>query len=256
VSRPEGTITPEAVRLRIDVAGLGSRMIALLLDSLIQMAVLIPLLIGFASGGPAGTTEIVIILILAFGMVWLYYPLFEWLWGGRTPGKRAQRIRVVRTDGQPAGFPPIMVRNLIRIVEVLLFPFIAVISMLVTRRSQRLGDLAAGTMVIRERTMPAPQALDLGEDDARRLPGLDTSRLTEREYGLIRSFLSRREKLDPAARTQLARRLVESVRDHVVGGDADAGLEDERLLEAVAQSYRDRFAVRERVSGPDLTPPA
>jgi uncharacterized RDD family membrane protein YckC len=256
MSRPEGTVTPEAVRLRIDVAGLGSRMIAWLLDTLIQLAVLIPLLIGFAAGGPGGTTEAVIIVILVFAMVWLYYPLFEWLWGGRTPGKRAQRIRVVRTDGQPAGFPAIMVRNLIRIVEVLLFPFIAVICMLVTRRAQRLGDLAAGTMVIRERPMPAPQALDLGEDDARRLPGLDTSRLTEREYGLIRSFLSRRDELDPAARAQLARRLVESVQVLVAGGIADVTLDDERLLEAVAQSYRDRFSGRERPSERDLTPPS
>ena len=231
-------------------------MIAWLLDSLIQAAVLIPVTIGFAADGAGGQAELVIFLILLFSLVWLYYPLFEWLWGGRTPGKRAQRIRVVRTNGQPAGFPAIMVRNLVRIVEVLLFPFIAVICMLVTRRAQRLGDLAAGTMVIRERSMPAPQALDLQGGDERRLPGLDTSRLTEREYGLIRSFLSRRETLDPAARAQLARRLVESVRNHVVGGGAHVGLDDERLLEAVAQSYRERFSARERPPDRDLTPPS
>jgi uncharacterized RDD family membrane protein YckC len=256
VSTPEGTVTPEAVRLRVDVAGLGSRMVAWLLDSLIQLAVLIPVAIGFAADGGGGTAELVIFLILLFGIVWLYYPLFEWLWGGRTPGKRAQRIRVVRTDGQPAGFPAVMVRNLIRVVEVMAFPFIAVICMLVTRRAQRLGDLAAGTMVIRERPMPAPQTLDLREGEARRLPGLDTSRLTEREYGLIRSFLSRREKLDPAARAQLARRLVASVRERVVGGDADDGLDDEPFLEAVAQSYRDRFSGRGRSPDGDLTPPS
>jgi uncharacterized RDD family membrane protein YckC len=250
VSRPEATVTPEAVRLRVDVAGLGSRMIAWLLDSLIQSVVLIPLLIGFAADGVAGTGEVVILSIIGFGIVWLYYPMFEWLWGGRTPGKRAQRIRVVRTDGQPAGFAPIMVRNLVRIVEVMLFPFLAVISMIVTRRAQRLGDLAAGTMVVRERSLLAPRALDLGEDGTGRVPGLDTSRLTEREYGLIRSFLSRRESLDPAAREQLARRLVESVRENVAGGSAEAGLDDERFLESVAQSYRDRFSRR------DLSPPS
>jgi uncharacterized RDD family membrane protein YckC len=250
MSGPEGTVTPEAVQIRVDVAGLGSRMIAWLVDTLIQSVVLVPLSIGFLADGVAGTAELVILSIIAFGILWLYYPLFEWLWGGRTPGKRAQRLRVVRTDGQPAGFPPIMVRNLVRIVEVLLLPFLAVISMIVTRRAQRLGDLAAGTMVVRERPMPAPQPLDLGRGEARRVPGLDTSRLTEREYGLIRSFLSRRETLDPEARAQLARRLVDSVRQHVVAGGADAGLGDEGLLEAVAQSYRDRFSRR------DLTPPA
>jgi uncharacterized RDD family membrane protein YckC len=243
-------VTPEAVQLRLDVAGLGSRMIAWLLDTLIQVVVLVPVAIGFAADGVGGTAEVVILLILVFGIVWLYYPLFEWLWDGRTPGKRAQRLRVIRTDGQPAGFPAVMVRNLVRIVEVMLFPFIAVICMLVTRRAQRLGDLAAGTIVVRERSMPAPRPLDLGEGDARRLPGLDTSRLTEREYGLIRSFLSRRETLDPAARAQLARRLVESVREHVVGMTGEAELDDERLLETVAHSYRDRFSRR------GLTPPA
>ena len=251
MSRPEGTVTPEAVQLRLDIAGLGSRMIAWLLDSLIQAVIVIPVAIGFTADGVGSTAEVVILSVIGFSILWLYYPLFEWLWGGRTPGKRAQRLRVVRTDGQPAGFPAVMVRNLIRIVEVmLLFGFPAVICMLVTPRAQRLGDLAAGTMVIRERSMPAPQTLDLGEGDARRLPGLDTSRLTEREYGLIRSFLSRKETLDPAARAQLARRLVESVREHVVGMTGEAGLDDERLLEAVAQSYRDRFSRR------DLTPPS
>lgn len=241
MSRPEDTVTPEAVQLRVDVAGLGSRMIAWLLDTLIQLAVLIPLILGFSADGVAGTYELVVLLVLLFAILWLYYPLFEWLWGGRTPGKRAQRLRVVRTDGQPAGFAPIMVRNLLRIVEVILFPFIAVICMLVTRRGQRLGDLAAGTMVIRERSIHAPQALDLVGGSDELLPGgLDTSRLTEREYGLIRSFLARRETLDPQARAQLAGRLAASVQEHVVG--VDAALGDEPLLEAVAQSYRARFS--------------
>lgn len=240
MSRPEDTVTPEAVQLRVDVAGLGSRMIAWLLDTLIQLAVLIPLILGFSADGVAGTYELVVLLVLLFAILWLYYPMFEWLWGGRTPGKRAQRLRVVRTDGQPAGFAPIMVRNLLRIVEVILFPFVAVICMLVTRRAQRLGDLAAGTMVIRERTTHAPQALDLVGGSDELLAGLDTSRLTEREYGLIRSFLARRETLDPQARAQLAGRLVASVQKRVVGVDATLG--DEPLLEAVAKSYRARFS--------------
>jgi hypothetical protein len=204
--------------------------------------VLVPVLIGFLSDGVTGTGETVVVSLLVFVILWVYYPLFEGLWQGRTPGKRAQRLRVVRTDGQPAGFAAIIVRNLIRIVDVSLLPFVAVISMLVTRRAQRLGDLAAGTMVIREHQMEAPQPLDLSGAAAQRLPGLDIARLSEREYGVIRSFLARRETLAPEARAELATKLATTVLERLGGTHGQAGLDDEAFLETVARSYRDRFA--------------
>ena len=247
----QATVTPEAVRLRVDVAGLGSRSIAWILDTLIQLAILIPVLIGFLGGGLGGTAESVVLAILVFSILWLYFPMFELLWSGQTPGKRAQKIRVVRTDGQPAGFAPVMVRNLVRLVDVFLFPFLAVISMLVTARAQRLGDLAAGTLVIRERALPTPQPSEPWEGAVgESVPGLDVSRLTEREYGLIRSFLARRSTLEPAAREQLAARLAASVRERLGGGYADTGLGDEQWLQAVVRSYRARFAREERRPSP------
>jgi uncharacterized RDD family membrane protein YckC len=238
------TITPEAVRLRVDVAGLGSRMIALLLDAAIQLALLIPLLIGAAALGPGGVAETIAVALLSFAIIWLYYPLFEWLWSGRTPGKRAQRLRVVRTDGQPVGFAAVMVRNLVRIVDVFLLPFLAVISMVVTSRAQRLGDLAAGTMVVRERPIPVvgPVELEGSGGGARPISSLDTSGLTEREYGLIRSFLARRQGLEPQARQRLAAQLVASIRGRVGDQHLDGALSDERFLSEVAASYRARFA--------------
>ena len=245
--RADSTVTPEAVRLRVDVAGLGSRTIALFLDSLIQMAVLVPVFVGSLSIGVVGPEQAAILALVLFGVLWLYFPLFEWLWSGRTPGKRAQGIRVIRTDGQPVGFAPVMVRNIVRILEVYLFPFVAVVSMVVTARAQRLGDLAAGTQVIRDRTIPAPQAAELGERVAP-IPGLDTSGLTEREYGLIRSFLARRDRLEPAARQQLAGQLVASIRGVLGEHHAGIGLPDEQLLEVVARSYRARFIREEPTS--------
>jgi uncharacterized RDD family membrane protein YckC len=238
----EGTVTPEAVELGIDVAGLGSRMIAWLLDSLIQAAVLVPVLIGFFSDGVAGTGELVVFYLLLFVILWVYYPFFESVWKGRTPGKRAQRLRVVRTDGQPAGFAPIMVRNLLRIVDVFLLPFVAVICMLVTRRAQRLGDLAAGTMVIREHRLDAPRPVRLWGTPERHLRGVDIARLSEREYDVIRSFLARRETLAPDARAELAAKVVETMLERMGQRDKETGLSDEELLEALAQSYRARFA--------------
>ena len=187
MSRPDRTVTPEAVTISVDVAGLGSRMIAWLIDTVIQLVILVPILIGVGAGDLSGSVELVVLSLVVFLIFWGYYPIFELSWQGRTPGKRAQRLRVVRTDGQPAGAAAIMVRNLIRILDVFLFPFLAVISMIVTTRAQRLGDLAAGTMVVREGKLTAPRSLSL--PDRADLPPVDATGLSEREYDVIRSFL-------------------------------------------------------------------
>ena len=237
MSRPDRTVTPEAVSITVDVAGLGSRTIAWLIDTLIQAVIVVPILIGVGLGDVTGTVELVVLSLVLFLIVWGYYPLFELFWQGRTPGKRAQRLRVQRTDGQPAGGAAIMVRNLIRILDVFLFPFLAVISMIVTSRAQRLGDLAAGTMVVRERRLVAPLAVSLPPRSD--LPVVDATGLSEREYDVIRSFLSRRSSLDAAARTRLAAQLASGLRGRV--GSVPEGLTDEAMLEAVAQSYRGRF---------------
>jgi uncharacterized RDD family membrane protein YckC len=231
------TVTPEAVTIALDVAGLGSRMIAWIIDTLIQLVIVVPILLGIGAGDLSGGVELVVVSLILFLLFWGYYPVFELFWHGQTPGKRAQRLRVIRTDGQPAGGAAILVRNLIRILDVFLLPFLAVISMIVTSRAQRLGDLAAGTMVVREAKFRAPQTvLTVSRPD---LPAVDATGLSEREYDVIRSFLARRGSLDPTARWRLASQLASAIRGRV--GSMPAGLADETLLEAVAQSYRQRF---------------
>jgi uncharacterized RDD family membrane protein YckC len=238
-----GTVTPEAVRLHADVAGMGSRSIALTIDGLIQAIVLVPLFIVVANSQFPGMTTLAIIGVVVFVVLWLYFPLLEWLNHGQTPGKRAQRIRVVRTTGEPAGFAPVMVRNLIRIVEYGL-PFIPLVSMFFTSRAQRLGDLAAGTMVVRDRAIPAPEALDLGPATAM-ARSLDASGLSEREYDMLRAFLIRRASLDPDAAHRLAARLASALRGQLADQVAHASLSDEELIVAVARAYRARFAGKE-----------
>jgi uncharacterized RDD family membrane protein YckC len=237
VSRPERAVTPEAVTITVDVAGLGSRMIAWLLDSLIQLVIVVPIVIGVGVGELSSSVELVVISVVLFLILWGYYPLFEFFGQGRTPGKRAQRLRVVRTDRQPAGGAAILVRNLIRIVDVFLLPFLAVISMVVTARAQRLGDLAAGTMVVREGRLSAPEVVAFPARSD--LPTVDATGLSEREYDVIRSFLSRRPSLESSPRQRLAAQLASSIRGRV--GSVPPGLPDEEMLEAVAQSYRRRF---------------
>jgi uncharacterized RDD family membrane protein YckC len=238
------TVTAEAVRLHADIAGVGSRTIALIVDTFLQGVVLLPVLFVSLGDGLGGPGEAVVIGIIVFVLLWLYFPAFEWLWRGQTPGKRFQGIRVVRTDGQPVGLAPVLVRNLIRVVDVTLLPFLAVISMVITRRSQRLGDLAAGTMVVRERALVAPSTLSLGAPSSvySPTPTLDTSGMTERDYTVLRTFLTRRTTLDEKARRALAARLAARLREQLRERPDEPKLPDERLIEAAAQAYRARFS--------------
>ena len=239
----DSSVTPEAVLVRTDVAGLGSRSIALMVDGLIQLAVLVPVLFGFLVDGLAGTGETVVFALALFVVVWGYFPLFEWLRAGQTPGKRLQRIRVVQTTGEPARLAPILVRNLLRIIEVYALPFLALVAMFISARGQRLGDLAAGTMVVRDRAMPVPSTVTLEADAG--APTVDTSRMTEREYTVLRTYLARRRSLEPVARQQLAATLASTVRRQLGELPASwADVTDETLIEAAVRSYRSRYAPR------------
>jgi uncharacterized RDD family membrane protein YckC len=243
-SRSRSIVTQEAVAIAPDIAGLGSRMIATVIDTAIQAAAGIGLTIAFVvSGSSDSTPYLVIYLVLMFLIVWGYFPLFEGLWNGRTPGKRAQRLRVIQDNGQPLTLGPLLVRNLVRLVDFLPANYaVGALTILLTRKSQRLGDLAAGTIVVREHASPAPTALSLeGEDMSAGAGAVDTARLTERQYGLVRSFLERRESLTPEARSALASQLARAIRPSVGGGDGWPG-SDEDFLVAVFRSYRGRFS--------------
>ncbi len=236
-------VSPEAVVLSLDVAGLGSRMIALIIDSLIQVGVLVPFGIAVdAAEGPGGSTPLRIAFLVAVFLVWFgYFPFFEGIWNGRTPGKRAQSLRVVRGDGQPVSAGPVLVRNVLRLVDQLPgFYAVGVVSMLLTRRSQRLGDLAAGTVVVRERHRPPPEPADITEAAQRAAAGIDATGLAERDYELIRSFLQRKD-LPPPVRLALARDIVDAV-GHRIGAPAPPPGDEERFLETVAAAYRARFS--------------
>ena len=227
-------VTPEAVLLSVDAAGLGSRMIAVMIDTAIQAGLLLTILLIVAGvGGSSSTGALVILSIGAFVIVWAYYPLFEGLWSGRTPGKRAQGLRVVRSDGQPATIGPVLVRNIVRVADFLpAFYAVGVASMLLSRRSQRLGDIAAGTLVIRERSHPEPAPLVLPIDPSSRV---DTAAVLQPEYVVIRNFLQRRAQLHPQARAQIAAQLSDAIRPRVSGGPSD----DEAFLESIAASFRE-----------------
>jgi uncharacterized RDD family membrane protein YckC len=236
----ETFVTPEAVVLERDLAGLGTRFIGAFVDALVQTAVL--LVAGAAATASDPDVAVILLSITGFAVVFVYPAAMEAGTRGRTLGKMAARTRVVLVDGRPVTTAAVLVRNLLRLIDLLPGAYaVGAISILLTKRGQRLGDLAAGTVVVYEAPPGAPRELALAPsaevDRARR--GMDVAGLTAAEYGVVRSFLLRRDALDPAARAALAADLQRRLRDRV--GTADPDAEPEVYLEAVAASYRERF---------------
>lgn len=151
--------TPELVALEFPLAGIGSRFIAVLVDYCIQAAVFVALILGtllfmpsmqqFA--GRSANWVIALLILVPFLLQWGYFSLFEGLWNGQTPGKRVAKIRVIQQSGRAVTMFESLARNLVRAIDFLPASYVAgVVSIFVTRRSQRLGDLVAGTLVVHE----------------------------------------------------------------------------------------------------------
>jgi uncharacterized RDD family membrane protein YckC len=236
--------TPEGVELELVLAGLGSRLVATLVDFLAKAGILLALwIIAGAVDGDSGDGFLVAVIIVGSFLVWSGYDLaFETLASGRTPGKRAAGLRVVRLGGEPVGFMASAVRNLLRLIDMqpgILYA-VGAVTILFSRRNQRLGDLAAGTLVVRERRAPLPAARPPVTDFAvaDRYAAWDVSSVTSFELVTVRRFLDRRWQLDPAARGQLGWELAERLRPKVAG--APPGLHPEQFLEALAEAKASR----------------
>jgi uncharacterized RDD family membrane protein YckC len=239
-------LTPERVGLQYATAGIGSRSAAALVDTAIQTAIVggvIALLVSCVANSPssssssrssslddstAGWIVIAIVVIFIFLVTTGYFALFEILWNGQTPGKRLLGLRVIRENGYPLRAVDAVVRNLVRIVDGLPGGYaVGLLVMLLNTRSKRLGDFAAGTIVVREdprtaalslsdlaaaatTTAPPPALGGTGvasaEDASYHLPTLRPEHAT-----LVRDFLLRRDSLAPLPRTQLAARLATTI---------------------------------------------
>jgi uncharacterized RDD family membrane protein YckC len=238
----ERVVTPEAVPLELDVAGLGSRGIAIAIDMLIQIGIFVVLGFFMAATHPSDTVGLVVIIVAVPLIFWGYFFLFEGIWHGRTPGKRTQHLRATRADGQPMSGAQMTVRNLVRIVDFLpLYYAIGCTAMVLTKRSQRLGDLAAGTLVIREPKAVLPKAMDLPPPPPVEVSGgprVDVTGMTETHYQLLRSYFERRTELDPGARAQVAREIAIVLAPVIRTTEP---MVDEQLLEAAAVAYRRRL---------------
>ncbi|MFP5377582.1 MAG: RDD family protein [Acidimicrobiia bacterium] len=235
--------TPEGVDLQLTLAGLGSRAVARIVDQAIQTGVIVALglLAAVAAGGPGGGADVAgaAFLLLVFVVQFGYDVLFETLASGRTPGKRWSGLRVVRADGGPVAFVPSAVRNLLRLVDFLPGVYaVGMVAVLASGRNQRLGDMAAGTLVVRERggrrpvdRAAAPAAAG-GGDAGSGTAAWDVSAVTAEEVATVRRFLERRAGLTGEARARLAAELAQRLRPKVVGPPPRQAPED--FLEALA----------------------
>lgn len=219
--------TPEGVLLELTLAGLGTRMTAQLVDGLIKGAILLGVLlvIGFAQVTPV--LLFTMIPILFFG----YELAFEAMWSGRTPGKRSSGIRVLRADGGPINFTSAVVRNLLRIVDQLPIGYgVGAVLVFTTKKNQRLGDLAAGTVVVRERKLDA-SPLRAGLDHVVVPAGFDATAVSQEQLALARSFQLRKSSLGHEPRGRIARQVAAELRKTTV--DPASTLSDEQLIEVV-----------------------
>ena len=204
---------------------------AAFVDVVIRVVVLTAVFGVLAALG-AGQALLGIVLVLGVFFALFGYDIAFEVWaGGRTPGKRWSGLRVLVANGQPVSFGPSAVRNLMRIIDIWATLLIAgTVSILMTARNQRLGDLAGGTIVVRERRdrgMMASLSTAFGAP-----PSIDVTAVSASELAAIRDFLARRERLTTASRARVSQVLADSVAPRV-GGLVPSALPPEQLLEMI-----------------------
>jgi uncharacterized RDD family membrane protein YckC len=222
--------TPERVALHFALASIGNRFLACAIDHAIQVMTILLVVLGFmvvanissslsdrlfSAPKWAKALMVFVVFLLMVG----YFAFFEWLWRGQTPGKRWLKLRVIREDGRPITFFEAVVRNLLRELDILPIPFysIGLISVFISGKDQRIGDMVAGTVVVREREAEAPAfaqvfATPVSDPALRRAfqPVPFTANLnamTEPEIEVVETFLRRRWDIDDVPRQWMAWRV-------------------------------------------------
>jgi uncharacterized RDD family membrane protein YckC len=239
--------TPEQIALEFPLAGVGSRFLALAVDMLLQMAfgMLLLLAVGGAWSllrptGASGAWFGALVIIGAFLIFYGYFMGFEAFWNGQTPGKRLVGLRVLSVTGRPVHVGEAILRNLLRVVDS--FPgvyAVGIVSMLVSSRSQRLGDLAAGTVVVHEKGLTAPVMTVAAVPSTQAWTG---GGLNDAELTLVETFLQRRHELDVDVRETRARAIAGHLRARLGAGAPALG--DEPLIEALHARARTSGRVR------------
>ena len=239
--------TPEQVSLEFTLASVGSRFLALGLDTLIQAAAIVTvLLLAYAlsfvtrlAWTGVGPWVAAAVGLAFFVLYYGYFAAFEVAWSGQTPGKRIVGLRVLGVTGHPVSPFQALLRNVVRIADQMPGIYaIGILFVLVTDRNQRLGDLAAGTVVVHEHPVEAHEAQSASRS-ARASHG--AHRLVPDEIAIIETFLRRRSALTAYGRLRASRQIAERIKERLdvtVIGDEEAFLEEVMAEYRAASRYR------------------
>lgn len=243
--------TPEQVHLEFVLAGIGSRFMAVFLDTLIQALIFFGvflLMLAFAltpifEGKFPIWVEAIAIFIF-FCIYWGYYALFEIFWKGQTPGKRWAGIRVIKDSGRPINAFEAIARNLMRAVDWLPGMYGAgVVTMLLNEKHRRLGDYVAGTLVVHETSDREPQVF-FNTPTSTEFVLPQAAQLTLQEAELIETFLARRLDIPSNVRWQNAQRIAQMVSTRLAIAPEARPTNDEQFLELLVREFRNRAKYR------------
>lgn len=243
--------TPESVELEFTLAGIGNRALALLIDYIALGFTLIVFWVTwgifsvvitdiFRNVRNVGLWLFAIALFLNFAIYMGYFVFFEVLWQGQTPGKRYTKIRVIRDDGRRIRIQQATLRSLLRPIDDIIF--IGAFLIMLTPKEKRLGDIAAGTLVVQEEYLVAATNFSISEKAkqlATELPQIaNLSLLLPDDFATVREYLQRRNAMTSKAKTELSLHLARQIKDIIGLKDLPKGLTPDIFLEAVYLAYQ------------------
>ena len=244
--------TPEQIALELPLAGIGSRFLAMGIDTLLQSILYVLVVVVFVLLIPAGSMWLrwipgtlgpALAILFLFCVYWGYFAFFEVIWRGQTPGKRYAGIRVIKESGRPIDAFEAIGRNLLRGIDGLPgFYGVGLVCMMLNKQNRRLGDFVAGTVVVHENRADevSPGWSNAANDASAGPPAIQpaTSQVATEELILIETYLHRRWDLDPAVRFDTASRIAERVKAKT-GLEPQVGTSVDDFLETAARQIRD-----------------
>ncbi len=233
--------TPENVVLDYEIAGVGSRVLAAVADWLVVLGMILVTVTAFGLFRARSRWMLALAIGMVYGILWGYFTLFEGLWDGQTPGKRWLGIRVIRDTGHGVSLADAAARNLLLPIDV--FGAIGILLIAIHPRARRLGDLVAGTVVVRDRPLeganPAASVSPSSE-----LESGGTPQLSDEEFRLLREFTQRAPMLPPAVRDRFAKQFAgQFAARHAVRASDDTTFLTE-VYRAELERRRGRFGAR------------
>ncbi len=239
--------TPEQIALELPLAGIGSRFLALVIDTTIQIVLYLITALIFIFTMSVGSSVFLFLprllgpalaVFIVFAIYWGYFAIFESVWCGQTPGKRYAGIRVIKESGRPINVFEAIGRNLMRAVDGLPGVYgVGLVCMMCNRQSRRLGDFVAGTIVVHEKpTELVRPSWSSSAGMTGPVPGLEN--VTADELILIETYLHRRWELDNFVRTNTARQIADRIKKKT-GLQPQPNQHVDDFLEVTARQIRD-----------------